>query len=134
MKELFPLHWEELALNRDVIKMDVFNERYLAADEANGLLLVTARESGKLVGYFVAFLLPHLHYKSAGLMAMTDMYFVQKEYRNGAGAKLILCVLEALRSRGIKKIYMSCKAHLDQTELFEAMGFKFSDKMFTRML
>ena len=134
MKELFPLHWEELALNRDAIKMDVFEARYAEMESMGALLVVTARAGERLVGYFVVFLLPHLHYQSFGLMAHTDMYFVLKEFRNGAGAKLILCVQDALRKRGIRKMYMSCKAHQDQTQLFEALGFTLSDKMFTKML
>jgi L-amino acid N-acyltransferase YncA len=134
MKELLPLHWEELALNRDAIKLDMFEARYAEMEAAGALMIVTARSAGRLVGYFITFLLPHLHYRSAGLMAHTDMYFVLKEFRNGAGTKLILCVQEALKRRGVRKMYMSCKAHLDQTRLFEALGFTLSDKMFTKML
>lgn len=134
MKEIFPIHWEELALNKDAIKMSVFEERYAVMESQNALLVVTARTIERLVGYFVVFLLPHLHYQDAGNMAHTDMYFLLPEFRNGSGAKLLMCVQDALRLRGIKKMYLSTKIHKSHTELFQLMGFTPSDIMHVKLL
>ena len=129
MKILFPEHWEELALDRDKFPMDVCNERYLQCEAANALLLVTARAGRRLIGYYVGMLLPHLHYQSSGMMLHSDMYFVLKEFRNGVGAKLLMCVQDAAQKRGCVKMYLSCKVHSNHTQLFQKMGFRQSDIM-----
>ena len=134
MKELFPAHWQELALDRDKFPMDVCHDRYLQFEAADALLLVTARADGKLVGYYVGMILPHLHYQSSGKMLHTDMYFVKKEFRNGVGAKLLMCAQDAARKAGAVKMYLSTKAHSDHSKLFELLGFKLSDKMFVKNL
>lgn len=134
MKELFPAHWEELALDRDKFPMDVCHDRYIQFEAAGALLLVTARADRKLVGYYVGMVLPHLHYQSSGNMLHTDMYFVKKEFRNGVGAKLLMCAQEAGRKAGAAKMYLSCKLHSNHTDLFQKMGFIPSDIMHVKVL
>jgi hypothetical protein len=134
MKELFPAHWEELALDRQKFPMDVHYDRYVHFETADALLVVTARADGKLVGYYVGMILPHLHYQSSGNMLHTDLYYLQKEFRTGNGAKMLMCVQDAARRRKCVKMYLSTKAHLDHSKLFEAMGFRLSDHMFVKLL
>ena len=134
MKELFPAHWEELALDRQKFPMDVHYDRYVHFETADALLVVTARADGKLVGYYVGMILPHLHYQSSGNMLHTDMYFIKREFRNGAGAKLLMCVQDAARRRKCVKMYLSCKIHSNHTELFQKMGFVPSDIMHVKVL
>jgi GNAT superfamily N-acetyltransferase len=134
-RPLFTLHWEELALNKDKIKLSLDYSKYEKAEKDGLLHIVTARDKGQLVGYYTAAILPHLHYSDAGLMASTDMYFMLPEYRKGNNGALFLVAIEkTLKDRGVKKVYISCKAHHDLSPLFEALGYTFSDKMFTRML
>ncbi len=134
-KAIFPEHWKELALDQDRIKLSLDLTKYEKAEKDGILHIVTARENGKMVGYYTAGILPHLHYSNAGLMASTDMYFVLPEYRKGnTGARFMAAIEKSLRDKGIKKIYISCKAHLDLSVLFEFMGYKFTDKMFTKLL
>ena len=51
MKPLFPMHWEELALNKDRVPLDPMYEIYLERDANGQVLFVTLRELGKPVGY-----------------------------------------------------------------------------------
>jgi GNAT superfamily N-acetyltransferase len=136
MRPLWLLHWQEMALDRGRIQPDADEARYAALDQAGMLHLATARErTGRLVGYWVSFLLPHLHYKSAGLMAYVDMYWVMPAYRRGGcGAKLLLMVERSLQRRGVVKYYLSTKAHQDHGALFERLGWKLSDRVFTKIL
>ena len=134
-RDLFYAHWQELGLNKDVITLDVDNERYIDMDKSGILHVLTARESGKLVGYYVAFVLPHGHYKNSGLMAFTDFYYIVNEFRvGGAGAKLFIEAERTLRERGVVKAYLSCKVHQDHSPLFEGLGWNKSDYAFTKML
>jgi hypothetical protein len=134
-RPLFPKHWEELALNRDKIKLSLDLSKYEKGEKDGILHIVTARDGKVLVGYYTAAILPHLHYADAGLMASTDMYWLSPEYRTGApGIRFLSFIEQSLRDKGCKKIYISCKAHKNLTGVFEAMDFKLSDYMFTKLL
>jgi GNAT superfamily N-acetyltransferase len=102
----------------------------------NMLHLVTARtEAGQLVGYHVSFVTPHPHYKNVGAMAFTDMYWTNPLYRvAGLGAKLIAFLETSLRARGVVKAYLSHKVAHDRSRLFEALGWKASDRVYCKYL
>lgn len=124
-----------MALDKDKFSYDLITERYAEAEKQGILFIATARKDGRLIGYYVAAVLPHLHYRAAGPMAHVDMYFLlRKERKGGTGARLLMFVEEQLKAMGITKIYMSCKAHADHSLLFESLGFKLSDYMFTKVL
>lgn len=132
---LFPAHWRELSLNQDKIPLDINYDLYVNADSQGIGHIVTVRDAAKLCGYIILAIMPHLHYKSSGPMAMLDVYYLLPEYRTGGvGTKLIMYAETTLRARGVKKIYFSTKAHQDNSELLEALGFRLSDKVFTKLL
>lgn len=131
---LFPLHYKELALDQDQIKFGFDAGRYLQFEQEGKLHIVTVRSDGRLVGYFIAVIVPHLHYKDAGLMAQTDMYYLLPEFRNGTGVKMLIEVERTLRQKGVTKFFISCKVHQDHSELFEKMGFAKTDVVFAKLL
>jgi GNAT superfamily N-acetyltransferase len=130
---LFPKHYEELTLNKGKYKQALYVEKYLAAETAGILLIVTARDEGHMFGYYIAAILPHLHYKDNGLMASTDMYFIDKEYRKGnIGFRFVHFIEERLKEKEVGEIYVSCKVHSDLQKFWEAMNYTFTDKMFRK--
>lgn len=134
MEQIFPEHWKELARFQDKIPLKCDKERYAALEAAGVLLLLTARADEKLVGYFVAFLMPHPHYQGSGLWAITDMYFVLPEFRTGTGLLLFLAFEQALRERDITQAVTSCKVHEDHTEFLTKLGWTWTDKTFQKHL
>lgn len=129
------IHWSELALDQMLFRPDLDHERYLAMDQAGAMHVVTARDEGKLVGYIVCFVMPHFHYKSSGLTALADMYYLRREYRKGGlGARMFKLMEEGLRQRGVVRAHMSCKVHEDHSRLFSAMGWKLTDFTFSKVL
>ncbi|MFC5861095.1 GNAT family N-acetyltransferase [Acidicapsa dinghuensis] len=133
-KLVFPEHWRELALHQDEIQLSIDEEKYANLDRLGILLILTAREDGRLVGYYLWFLMPHLHYASSGPMGLTDMYFVLPECRRGTGAKLFLASERELRRRGVVKAITSCKVHEDHSEFLRALGWELSDLTFVKLL
>ena len=133
-KDLFLLHWKELGLNHEAVPLDCDVEGYANLDKIGKLFILTARASGRLVGYLTFFLHGHLHYKSSGLMALTDMYFVLPEFRRGTGLKLFRFWEQFLRERNIVQAITSCKVHEDHTRMFELMGWTHSDNTFIKVL
>jgi Acetyltransferase (GNAT) family len=132
-RPLFPLHWKELAVFQDHIKIDLDEAKYNALEQAGILLTLTARKDARLVGYFTWFLMPHPHYRQY-LMGMTDMYYVLPEFRRGAGAKLFIKSEAALRERGVIKAITSCKVEHDHTRLLERLGWILTDFTFCKLL
>ena len=135
-QELLIIHYEELSLDKDRVKIGISCQRYFEMERLGMLHIVTMRlNDGKMTGYYIAMILPHMHYKDAGLMAYTDMYFISPEYRvGGAGTKMLIFVEETLRRREIVKAYITTKLKQDHSELLEGLGWKATDKVFTKFL
>ena len=128
-------HWEEIAKDRDRIKLSIDTEKYQQMDDAGILHILTARENGVLVGYHLSIIMVHPHYKDFGKMAMTDVYYLAPEYRNAKlGIQMLDEVENSLREIGVKKAYTSCKADHDLTPLFFKMGWRLTDYCFTKLL
>jgi GNAT superfamily N-acetyltransferase len=135
MRPIWPEHYEALSLDRDRIAMSMDEPKYANGDLAGVLHLMTARADGVLVGYYYGMLMNHLHYKDAGLMCYTDVYYLKPAYRRGgAGAQFMAAVMESLKRIGAVKLYISTKVHQDNGALFERLGMKCSDRIFTKML
>lgn len=135
IEDIAPIHFKELALDQLLFKPDLDHERYLKMDELGMMHVVTARDEEKLVGYIICFVMPHFHYKSSGLTALADMYYVLHPYRKGGlGARMFKEMERGLKARGVIRAHMSCKAHEDHTKLFQAMGWKLTDFTFSKLL
>ncbi len=123
MKPLFPLHWKELALDQEKVPLDPCYEKYLARDAAGEVCFVALRDSGELIGYFVGFVMPGLHYKTC-LTCIMDIFYVRPDKRKGmAGIRLFKTVEKELRRRGVKRWVVGSKLHADASILFERLNF-----------
>ena len=102
---------------------------------ASGMLrCITCRSDERLIGYIIFIVTPHLHYKSC-MTAIEDLYFVTKEFRKGrVGIMLFKYAEKVLKERGVQRIVMHTKVHLDNSKLFEYLGYKMTDKVFSKML
>lgn len=134
MKVLFPLHWKELALNQDQVPLDPQYEVYLDRDARGEICFVAMRENGEMIGYFVGFVAPGLHYKTC-LTAIMDIFFVRPDKRNGsAGVKLFREVEKELRRRGVKRWCVGSKLHADASALFKRLGFEPIETFYSKWL
>lgn len=124
MKSLFPAHWKELALNQDQVPLDPQYEVYLDRDARGEVVFVAMRDAGEMIGYFVGFVSPGLHYRTC-LTCIMDIFFVRPDKRNGsAGIKLFRTVEKELRRRGVKRWFVGSKLHADASVLFRRLGFE----------
>ena len=75
-----------------------------------------------------------LHYKTCKT-AFEDIYFLKKEYRKGrTGIRLFQFAEKELRNEGVNRVVMHTKIHLDNSSLFEYLGYKLTDKLYTKIL
>lgn len=119
---IFPEHFEELALNKDKAPLAPQWDVYADLERRGALLLVTLREAGEMVGYFVGLLGPSLHYGTT-LECRMDIFFVRPAWRGRhAGMRLFKAARQELRRRGVQRWFVGSKLHKDASRLFEAIG------------
>jgi hypothetical protein len=128
-------HYEEIAEDKETIgKVDPDLAVYEAL-EANGRLRVlTARDGGKLVGYYVAILAPSLHYKSI-LCATEDMYYLDPDYRKGtAGIRLFVEAEKMIRAAKVVLTIAKTKVAHDHGILFQRLGYRPFERVYMKVL
>ena len=133
LKGILPEHYDELCVTKDfplVPDYEAYGRLYIA-----GMLrCITVRDDGALIGYASFTVQPHLHYKTCKT-AFEDIYFLKKEYRKGRlGIRLFQFAEKELRNEGVNRIVMHTKIHLDNSSLFEYLGYKLTDKLYTKIL
>lgn len=134
---LWPEHWREIANNQDLIPLVCDYDRY-AELEAKGLLhIVTVRDDGRLVGYWVGLVMPgHLHYATTPHAHM-DVLWVHQAWRKGlVGYRLLQCVERTIQQRvgGLVKLVMGMKTHYDLGALYTRLGYTEIERNYAKML
>ena len=132
--EICPLyieHWKEMGLTGAELLLD--HPKYLAMDNEGTLLVVTARDQGKLVGYFVNFLCRHPHYDL--LTAAMDVYYLDPRYRRGTnGLKLFSEMEKECKKRKVG--LMLATARMDRSpgakSIFSMLGWKSTRLVFEK--
>lgn len=123
LEELFPLHYEELALNKDKVPLSPRYEAYARSESAGELFFVTLRKDGEMIGYYVGVVGPGLHYSTC-LTCVTDMFFIKKEHRGKSGKMLFSFVESQLRNIGVNRWFVGSKSHSDVTGFLKKCGFE----------
>lgn len=133
LQKIIPEHYEELSVTKEY-KLNPDWESYLTMDRANMLKVITCRNDSELIGYIIFFIKPHLHYADC-LTAFEDIYYLKKEYRKGrTGIKLFKLAEEYLKSIGVNRVMYGTKVHLDNSSLFEYLGYKFIEKLYSKLI
>lgn len=126
-------HYDELCVTKDFPLAPEY-EAYHKMDDAKMLRCITVRCDGVLIGYAVFIIQPHLHYRTC-LTAFEDIYFLKKEYRIGrVGIRLFKYAEQVLQQIGVNRIIVHTKVHSDNSRLFEYLKYKFTDKLFSKIL
>ena len=134
IKVLFPAHYKELALNQDHVPLDPQYDIYLDREARGEVIFTALREAGEVIGYFVGFIAPGLHYKTC-LTCTMDIFYVRQDKRNkGAGLILFAEVEKELRRRGVQRWFMGSKLHKDVSCLFERIGAKPVEMYYSKWL
>lgn len=124
LKPLLPIHYAELALHQDKVPLSPQFDRYIAAERRGELTFITLRKSGEMVGYFIGFVAPALHYSTC-LTCQMDIFYVLPEHRgDGAGFQLFKFVEQQLKKRGVQRMFVGSKMHKDASWLFEKLGYQ----------
>ena len=131
---LLPLHWDELALNKDKVPLDPCYEIYDAKHAQGAVLVVTLRDAGRLVGYFIGFINPGLHYRTCLTLQM-DIFYVLPEARGQKGGFILFKAVEnEAKRRGVQRLFCGSKLHKDASWLFDKLGYQEVERYYTHWL
>ena len=133
-KELLNMHYEEIALNKDFIKLNPSIEQYEDAERLGILKIFTARDEGKIVGYFAVLVTKSLHYQDH-LYATNDVIFLHPDHRKGfTASKLIKFSTECLVQDGVSMLFINTKIHKPFDLLLQRLGFKHVENVYSKRL
>ena len=134
LKPLLPLHYAELALNQDKVPLSPQYDVYLDRDRQGMVLFATLRQAGEMVGYFIGFVAPGLHYSTC-LTLIMDIFYVHPDHRGaGGGWQLFKFVEQQARARGVQRLFAGSKMHKDASFLFEKLGYDLCETTYTKWL
>lgn len=134
IKPLLPYHWKELAIFQDVMPLDPNYDLYLVRDGRGEVMFVTLREDGELVGYWISFVAPGLHYQST-LTCTMDILWVKPDKRGGDGGFMLAdCVKAEAKRRGVKCWYAGSKNHKEIAWFLERIGMEKIEEYFAMWL
>jgi len=132
VESLFQLHWEEIALNKDKIKLNPNWDAYESMESSGHLRIFTVRENGVLIGYFFAVVSVNLHYKDH-LLAENDLIYIKKAHRRGfTGVNLIKFAEKCLRDDGVSIIKINTKVHKPFDKLMDYLEFDCVERVYTK--
>ena len=127
IEPLLLLHWEEIALDKDKIHLDVDWDSYQRLEDNGNLIIITVRINSELIGYALWFVREHLHYKNTK-WAYNDVIFLKKEHRShGLGGHLIRVCEDLLKEMKVDKIQWHLKVTNNWTPVLEKMGYKLEE-------
>lgn len=124
LKQIIPMHYEELALNKDKVPLSPQWDVYKQRDAAGQCLFMVMREAGEMIGYFIGFISPGLHYSTC-LTCTMDIFYIRPDKRGSGlpGIKLFKAVEAELKRRGVDRWFVGSKTKADASALFERLKF-----------
>ena len=129
--EAIPLlieHWQEITYIDGLTVKPEFSK--YESLERNGILRTyTARLEGKLIGYAVFFLSPHLHFKKH-LFAYCDVLYIMPAHR-GFGHRFTRWCNNRLRDDRASVILYNVNKKFDFGSILKRQGFKHTDDVYT---
>jgi hypothetical protein len=134
VQDLLAMHYEELTLNKDKVRLKPMWEKYAALENAGAFVVYTARKNGALVGYGAFFINQHLHYADL-TVAANDVLFLHPEHRTGRnGIRLIqFCENELRKKIGSFKLTWHAKLGTDLGSVLNRMGYSTEESMLAKI-
>lgn len=133
VQPLLELHYRELCLHQDVIKLDPRWQDYALLEQLERFVVFTAREDRGLVGYNAFFLNRHMHY-GGFTVAQNDVLFLAPDARRGTtGLKFIDWVEQAVWALGACKLTYHIKFSLDWRPILHRRGYQDEEVMVAKM-
>lgn len=127
-------HWQELGLDHQDVPVSLDYSKYKNLDNSGHLHVVCVRDEGALIGYHISVIDTFLHY-STTKHASVDLYYLKPEYRKTKiGVEMFKFAERCFKGLGVVKIVNGTKLHLNHSALFEGLGYKPIELVFSKII
>lgn len=134
LEPIIKLHWEQIALNQEKIKLNPDWNQYFAVEKLGMLKLFTVRDNGELVGYFCVIMNRGLHYADH-VFAACDVIYVKPDKRAGlTGYRLIKYAETELKKLGVSVLAINTKVHMPFDSLMDRMGYSNTERLYQKYI
>lgn len=136
-EEIAPMldaHYEEVAMYQDHIELNPQWEMYENLELMDRLFIFTMRDEGKLIGYSVFFLNPHMHYADHEF-AMNDIVYIDPDRRGTEETVNFFKWCEKhMRDCGTSVISYHMKVYKPFQTLMTILGYDHAEHMYTKYI
>jgi GNAT superfamily N-acetyltransferase len=134
MKPLLEEHYLEVHAFPDLIEFNPNYDKYLELEAVGAIHVVTVRDEGKLVGYYLSFIVPNIHYQDH-LYASNDVLYVDPAYRGGSVAyRMFKYVEKCYKELGVSVFTVHMKIDLPFDRLCEAIGMEKKENIYMKYI
>ena len=135
MKPIFDLHWDEVAVHKESIKLNPDYEKYLQMANDGGVKAFIAREDGRLIGYAIFIIAKNLHY-SDHIYAHNDVVYLEKGRRGSGLAIDIFKYSEATLKENydVDVVNVSMKVAFPFDDLMKHLGFEYIERTYSKFI
>lgn len=131
---LYRAHWDEIAINKGVMRLSPNWVSYYELEERDRLVILTAWAADQMIGYSISIEYQHLHYSGLTVF-QNDVIFVLKEWRRtGVGRSLIEETENIARERGCHMMLFHSKADTALEAIMDARGYGVQDIIHSKVL
>ena len=131
---LFEEHYEEIALNKEVMKLKPDEKTYRNLEQMRKIFILSAWQNDVLIGYSVNFVLNHPHYADL-VLTQNDLLFIKKEMRGSrAGLRLIKETEAHATSLGCKLMLWHAKENTTLAALLPRLKYGVQDIIYSKEL
>ena len=121
------MYKDKIALNPDY-------DKYLDMDNMGLIHTVTVRDDNKLVGYYISFIMPNMHYKDH-TYALNDVLFLEESYRKtGTAVGLFTFTEECLKDMGVSVMAIHMKTALPFDSLCEYLNYDYAERLYMKFI
>mgnify|MGYP003141242438 CR=1 FL=1 len=129
---LFQEHYDEIARNKQVMKLKPNWPLYETTAQSNSLFIYVAMQDNVCIGYSMNFVSNHFHYADL-IVTQNDVLFVKKEFRSGRlGLRLIKATEEHAKSIGCKLMLWHAKENTALVSLLPRLKYGVQEIIYSK--
>lgn len=129
---LFEEHYEEIARNKEIMKLKPNWPMYYSLEEIGALFLHVATQGDEFIGYSINIVQHHLHYADLNY-CQNDVLFIKKEFRGGRiGLRLMKATENHAKSLGCKLMLWHCKPNTPLNEILPRLKYGVQDVIYSK--
>ena len=129
---LFEEHYEEIARNKEIMKLKPNWPMYYSLEEIGALFLHVATQGDEFIGYSINIVQHHLHYADLKY-CQNDVLFIKKEFRGGRiGLRLMKATENHAKSLGCKLMLWHCKPNTPLNEILPRLKYGVQDVIYSK--